>query len=72
MKITYTAEQKATYFCDLDPGAVFKIALDSPPFLKTRECEISGCNAVSLVANSMAKIDPGTKVIPLDCELIIK
>lgn len=72
MKITYAAAQKETYFSDLDPGVVFKIALDSPPFLKTRECEKSTCNAVNLVANCITRIDPGTKVIPVDCELTIK
>ena len=72
MKITYSAAQKATYFSDLNVGEVFTVSLDGSPFLKTMECDTSNHNAVNLVANCIARIDPGTKVIPVECELIIK
>lgn len=72
MKITYKEIQKQTYFSNLAPGDIFKLALDGVPFLKTTECESSNHNAVNLMLNCTSRVDPGIKVIPIDCELIVK
>lgn len=68
MKIVNKPKENTVLFSELNPGDVFKGIITDNFYLKAFDKP----NAINLVTGEYCGFPDNSKVIPIDCELVIK